>query len=310
MRKFLIKLVLFVLPILLIAYPIDVLISKNLYRTGSEFGDLPEIKRVHDGNINADILVVGSSRAEVHFNTNILEQELGLSAFNLGIGGGDWNLIRHRIDKYLENNTPPKYLIANIDVGMFKQSNAKYQIRTALLPYLLFDFHTYRVYDVPLEDVIFPLVRYIGQRKIIASALQLWLNDDFSPTTKVNGFLAVDEPFNDQPLDAFRKSDFSTLDIAPESLYHYLENNFPETIIIGVHTPLLLDSLMMMNLEHIRSSQFLEAFEKHNWAFLDYSESTISKDKRNFYNSLHLNARGAKNFTLLLVDDLRKIGVF
>lgn len=309
MRRFLIKLVLFILPILVIAYPIDVFISKNLYRSGSFFGDVPELKEIHEGSINAEILIIGSSRAEVHFDSRVIMRETNKKTYNIGLSGADWNLIKHRLDTYLEFNQPPDYLIVNIDVGTFSVFTPKYKVRPPLLPYMLYDKRTYGVYDVPFEDFAFPLVRYIGNRKVIFDALTLWWQGKIKPTEKHFGFRAVDEPFDDTKIDFFKRKDFTYLDIPPSEFYNYIETTLPKTKIIGVHTPIFIDSLSSMNLENIRTNCFRDEFEKRNWVFLDYSKSEISLDISNFYNSIHMNVAGVNKFMDLFIKDLDRTGI-
>ena len=55
----------------------------------SQFGTL---NRVMDGEVNADIVITGSSRAVVHYDPRVIEKATGLTAFNLGRNGSQTDM--------------------------------------------------------------------------------------------------------------------------------------------------------------------------------------------------------------------------
>lgn len=309
MRKFIIRVVIFVLPVVIISYPIDVFLSANLYRTGTIYGDVPTMKQIYEGTINAEILIIGSSRAEMHFDPRIMEMRSGKTTFNLGESLVDWNLIQYRLETYLKYNQAPEYLVANVDAAMFKFVESNYLVRPHYLPYMLFNREFLKIYDVPFENYMFPLVRYIGHRKLFFDVIKLWARDSVIPPDNIKGYSPVDQPFDDRHLARFKEKDYSNLDIPPDQFYQFLEDRLPKTTIIGVHTPILIDSLKDMNLNQLRTDRFKVEFEKRGWTFLDYSFSPISKDIKYFYNSTHMNAIGAQLFTKTLMKDLDSLGV-
>lgn len=310
MSKFIKRVILFLLPILIIAYPLDVFLSTNLYRTGNLYGDVPIMKDAFEGNINADILIIGSSRAEMHFNPEIIEKHSGLSAFNFGESLVDWNLIRFRLDTYLRYNRSPDYIIANVDAAMFMRVASEYKVRPHFLPYLLFNKDFMELYDVPIEDYLFPLARYVGYRKLPIVVFSLWLKDSTVSTQRIKGFSPVNRPFDDRHLAQFREKDYSNLDISPTQFYQYLQAKLPHATIIGVHTPILIESIKEMDLKQLRVDSFQAEFEERGWIFLDYSFGPISQNKNYFYNTTHMNYKGAERFTRTLMRDLDSLGVF
>ena len=48
--------------------------------------------RIVNGEINAEILVTGSSRALTHFDPRVISGSTGLSAFNIGINGSQTDM--------------------------------------------------------------------------------------------------------------------------------------------------------------------------------------------------------------------------
>lgn len=56
--------------------------------------------------MNSDIVVIGSSRAEFHYNSNIIAEEMGLSTYNAGQSGTDLNKHICYIDAITDRYTP------------------------------------------------------------------------------------------------------------------------------------------------------------------------------------------------------------
>ena len=55
---------------------------------------------------------------------------------------------------------------------------------------------------------------------------------------------------------------------------------------------------------------FNDLAKDFNIFFLDYSNDAMCKDKNLFYNSMHLNAKGAELFSKKLVTDLKYMSLF
>lgn len=53
---------------------------------------------------------------------------------------------------------------------------------------------------------------------------------------------------------------------------------------------------------------YREIADRNSFPFLDYSNDPICYDTLNFYNAMHLNARGANLFSAELAHDLNSLG--
>jgi hypothetical protein len=62
-----------------------------------------------------DLLFLGSSRSEMHFNPKIIEEKTKLNSYNLGVSGATPRISNALFNAYLENNKSPKYIILNVD---------------------------------------------------------------------------------------------------------------------------------------------------------------------------------------------------
>lgn len=68
-----------------------------------------------DGKINADIAIIGSSRALNNYSPDIISKQTGLSCYNFGVSGS--NILFHEtmLDLILQQDHKPQILIYNID---------------------------------------------------------------------------------------------------------------------------------------------------------------------------------------------------
>lgn len=114
MKKFLVRIIVFFVAIALI----DIIFGKccDYMYEHSKSGDSRKINYAIR-ECNADILIMGSSRANHHYNPQILSDSLGLSCYNLGIDGsgvilmdGFYRLITQRyIPKYIIYELTPSF---------------------------------------------------------------------------------------------------------------------------------------------------------------------------------------------------------
>lgn len=162
MKKFLIKSFWFIFPILVSAYPLDLLISHNLRKTKDNFGDREVWKDIYEGKANCEIAIYGSSRAAVHINSKILENFLHKSAYNFGIGGQNFPLQYFEHNQILKQNIKPQIIILSLDSLTFVEKKSIFE-SNQFLPYLLFNeqfrkyFHKYNNFGI--SDFYLPLNR-------------------------------------------------------------------------------------------------------------------------------------------------------
>ena len=79
-------------------------------------------------NINADLVLLGSSRCWVHFDPRFFEKTYHLKTVNIGVNGhSELTAIQLRLENYLAKNKPPKFAILSFDPlvvsGSLKDNN-------------------------------------------------------------------------------------------------------------------------------------------------------------------------------------------
>ncbi|MDP5102086.1 MAG: hypothetical protein NWQ09_12240, partial [Nonlabens sp.] len=75
------------------------------------------------GSINAEVVILGSSRGMTSYNPHIIENGLNKDTYNLSYDAGSFSLQSSKFHLYLENNTTPKLIIQNIDLTHFSTNN-------------------------------------------------------------------------------------------------------------------------------------------------------------------------------------------
>jgi len=314
MKRFIFKLFLFFLLATITFLPIDYFISFHLKKSKIySSGEYTVWNDIYNGNINADLLIFGSSRAFNHINPLILEDSLNISAYNLGIEGHNFWLEYFRYSEYRKHNKKPKYILISIDMWMLDKRYDLYN-NVQFLPYMLFNKDIYQFTNsykgFKFFDYYFPLVRYIGQRKSVNESFNMFLNIPDTLKHRIKGFGATEGEWND---------DF---DRARDSMRYYKAEPHLQTVelfdkfiadckkedvkLFFVYTPEYIEGqAFTINRAEIMSI-FSGLSQKEGIVFIDYSDNEICKHKENFLNASHLNEKNSLIFSRMLASDLKK----
>ena len=108
MPKFLIRFFVF----LTIVKIFDILLSSffgwSLQMIRYSDGDYGSLNRMYNGEINADIIFLGSSRTYLHINPEVIQANIGLTAWNLAMDGTNFEQHKFTLEEYLLHNQTPK----------------------------------------------------------------------------------------------------------------------------------------------------------------------------------------------------------
>ena len=200
MKKFFLKILVFIIPIVLLAYAVDVYLSNQLKKSNTfAFKEYTTWNDVIDGKLNSEVFIYGSSRAWVQFDPFIIEDTLGLSTYNLGIDGHTFNMqyLRHKLA--LKYNKKPKLIIHSVDANTLQNGN--FFNSQQVLPYMLwnsdfFEFTSnYKTYSY--LDYKLPLVRFYGKTDAIITALSMNADSEKNKPTRVKGYKGQESTWND-----------------------------------------------------------------------------------------------------------------
>jgi hypothetical protein len=310
MKKFLLKLLVFVSPIIILLYGLDVFISKNLAKSNS--GDNIYWKPIFKGTVDADIVIYGSSRATEIIDPKILSDSLKQSAYNMGIYAHNFWLqyLRHRL--ILKYNKKPQLIIHSLDFLTF-QKRADLFDPGQFLPYMLFDTLvkkytiSYRGYNVFDYDV--PLVRYYGQLNYIHQAFSIFTaktpdvpdpNKGYFPNTQQSFTVFTDWLTKRKQYEI--EFDKPSLQLFDKYLAECQKDNIR---VVFVYAPEYIDGQRYIGNRKQLFDIIHQFSKKYNIPLYDYSNDTMSYKKAYFYNSEHLNKMGSQLFTKKFAGDLK-----
>lgn len=310
MNRFLKNILLFLIPIIGISFLLDNFLSNKLRQcTTLVKGEYAVWNDIFDGKINSDIIIIGSSRAWVHFNPTKITQKTGVSSYNIGIDGHPFLLQDLRYNILRKYNKKPKLIIVSVESNsLFKKSDLYNHHQ--FLPYLksnkedlkegLLQFNGFDSYDFEL-----PLVRFYGNFYIFKELLFAG-----KPTNRVKGFESHKRKWNNNLLEAKKK--FNTLkvkvdDITTQKFKKFIKENIKEEInVVLVYSPEYIDGQQFISNRDSIVNLYKKISFNNKIPFIDFSNDSISYKKEYFYNATHLNKKGANLFTNQLIDTLLK----
>jgi hypothetical protein len=294
----------------------DHLVNSGLRRVKtSSFG---VYNRLVNGQINADIVIGGSSRALNNVDPRVIQNMTGLSTFNIGINGSQTDMQVAVFKTYLRHNAKPTLLIHSLDSFTFVTSRGGVFFPGQYLPYLK-------------EDAIYQALSAIDGDTWRARYLPLYgyaVQDmNFTWLTGVRGLLGwnprEDHYLGFEPRHGHWTDDFARFrDSRPDGIRFEIEPEgvraFDEFMklcrdleirVLLVYSPVYYEMQALENNRDEIFGRFNEIAQRYDAALLDYSRSPISFRKDYFVNSEHLNAEGAAAFSAELGTALAGSGL-
>lgn len=313
MKKFLTRIITFALPLIVLLYPVDYLISKNLAKSGTAaFGETQVWNDIYKGRINSEVLVYGSSRAWVHIDPVMMANGLNTTVYNLGIDGHNFWLQYYRHTQVLKYNTKPKYILLSLDVFSLLKKPEGYNAEQ-FLPFNLFNWdmaaYTGNHEDFSKWDNYIPLLRYIGHHEAMATALKNALKHD-TVNTRYRGYMGQELPWTDDLANAQEKMAYFDAPVNPE-LWQLLKRFVEECKrngikLVFINTPEYIEGQKFVRNRSAVLQLFANYAKQQDILFLDYSNSPLCYKKDYFYNASHLNKKGSQLFTQQLITDLKQ----
>lgn len=318
MKRFIVRVTIFILPIFLIAYGADVFLSGNLKQINKyKEGEFSVWNDLYSGKINSDIVIYGSSRAWLHVNSPMMQDSLKINTYNLGINSHNFWLEHFRHYLLLKYNKKPALIIHTLGMATIEKridlSNSD-----QFLPYMFYnkDMENAIISYKGFTDADFkiPLLRYYGKKDAILSAVAYSVNPSNNPAKRVLGYEPIsDLSWHDDLAKAKRKMksyhvkiDTTTINLFEE----YLADCKAKGIkVLLLYTPEWIEGQLFTDNREEVMNIFRRFSTKFGIPLFDYSNDPISFQKKYFSNSEHLNKLGADFFTEKLIDTLRRSGL-
>lgn len=314
MKKFIIIFSFFCFLLLAIFFLLDIFISNRLKKSASlAQGEYLTWNDIYEGKINSDIVVYGSSRAWVHINPELFTNTFNISCYNLGIDGHSFLLQNFRHKELLRYNMRPKTIIHSVDIFTFTKFSQLYNYEQ-FLPYMLFNKNINRATNTfegfNLMDFIIPGLRYAGKKSIIDYAFKTQRDTNFHKNFRKKGYMGMEMVWN-ADLETAKKNDAGYKINMDNSIIQDFEKYLEEckenkTTVILVYTPEYIEGQKFVTNREEVMEVFKSFSNKFQMPFYDYSNDSISYQRKYFYNTQHLNKAGSELFTKLLITDLRR----
>jgi len=310
MKKFLTLLIVFSGILYALAWSLDFFITRQFKQlTASPFENWNDI---YESDIQADILIIGSSRAYVQFNPYILDSMLHVNSYNLGMDG---RAIESQIIKYhtyrRKQQAKPKLILFEIYQGSLDVSNG-YQ-RIQFVPYLT-DFYLWKsihqLEGFTWADAFLPCWRYGKYMKDIKELLKGTSFFMLPENKAYKGFCAYDKTWDGSMLAKIDTIIYSRNESAIKELDAFLKECKRDQIqVVFVMAPFYYGATQKIGDIKGMYQLFESITAPYDVGILDYTYDTLSYDTAYFYNASHLNRKGAELFTNKLARDLDSLGL-
>ena len=290
----------------------DSIISTGLKRT--ERGHFYTMNKLMNDSINADVVILGNSRASSSYHPTVLDTILRVDSRNLGVSGQPFGVSYLRWQLYQRHNRRPKLLIINIDYvelgmvanGFEKEQYYPYMKDTLVKPYL-------DLYGFSWAEKHVPMYRYRGNYKLMCigllELLHVWHD---TKGDYIKGYSNKEWDWEGEKLEAVLQNGKVKGQCNPQAvnlLEGLLEAAKKDDIsMVFVYAPLF--KRLKENLDEQPSSHtYKRLSEAYNVPILDFSEMDICSDTRYFQDANHVNSIGAVRFSMDLAHSIDTLGI-
>jgi len=260
---------------------------------------------VMQGRVNADVIISGSSRAAYQTDPRVIEKVIDLSVFNLGRTGSQTDVQLAVLNAYLEHNRKPRLILHSLDSFSFVKTHEIFD-PALYVPYLG-DNEIYkplhRIYPDLAKSRYIPLYGYVVEDMDFTWLMGLkGLVGIFPKEDFFLGFCPRDIKWTDD-FDKYKRSNPNGVNFAIdqegiqalEGLIKVCKENGIE--LVFVYSPEYTEMQAMTNNRTEIFAHFHDLTDKYHIPLWDYSAWKYAGDKEMFYNSEHLNAKGAAVFS-------------
>ncbi len=271
-------------------------VKKNKAGVFNKYNELFE-----NNNNNFNVLFLGSSRAEMHFDTQVFDDITGQNSYNLGMSGA-WPKMSFTVLKtYCQQHKKPTHLIYAIDYFWLQNENDKLQNCANLFPYFnnnyllknlnAIDGRCYFFYANPLQSLPHT------QLNFLSASLHGWFNIAGKYDTLWHkGFYknVIAESVAD-----FVETESDYINIVnrnyTDSIIQFSKKNNIKLCLVAA--PISSGALKNNAYKTKLSNSIKNVAVINNLPFIDYTDSTICAQPNYFSDKFHLNYQGAQKFT-------------
>jgi len=312
MKKFLIKVATFTAVLYGLAWGLDYAISKGLY----QMDDYRFIswREIGEGNINADILIMGNSRALSHFEPLTIDSIMGMSCYNIGLGGYSITVEDLKYQYYRAHNSKPKIIVFQIDAATLRYDEAPHNHQSEQFLPLTYDRSIYselRRVGYKWLDVYCPLYRYWGYQMVIKNGLLEFLGLKHYISEPSRQGLHYETGEWDGAKLAKIDTIKATFDENGKAYFElFMQRCAEEEIkVILVNSPTYIGATNKTVGLDATNTYFDSIAHVYNTEYWDYSYDGLCNDTANFVVAVHMNPYATHQFSVdfanKLLEELR-----
>lgn len=260
-----------------------------------------------------DILIFGSSRAQRHYSSEILSNELSMSIYNAGRDGQFLPYYCAVQDVILERKIP-KIIILDVNIWELGPNEQKYMKLAQLLPYVS-KHPVLRKYTAEISE--FENLKLISKTYPYNSTLLISVYDHLfadNEQTDDRGYTALTGVVSETMFNKYKtekrvydkKRSTQNIQIDQHAVAYY--NQFlQKTKDLNIKTYVVISPTILKE-PQTEEKLLLEKIAKKydNVKFLDYAiDSTYNNHYQLFSDEFHLNQTGAERFSKELADSIK-----
>jgi hypothetical protein len=227
--------------------------------------------------------------------------------------GSSFRVQYERLKIYLEHNKKPKYIIQEVGYTSTLVSDSIIPVSHQFLPYLnepaIWHITQHSASPFSFTDRYFPLYKYNNEFPLVKEGILSYFGKGVK-SAKYKGYegkeLAWDSSFyNFKKLNPEGK----VWPISGEAValfrnfLDYCKTN--DIQVIMVYPPAYIESLEYIKNKDEILAVYNQLSKEYNVPFYNYMFDSLNYSRDNFYNSLHLNRRGAEIFSSKLANELQ-----
>ncbi|WP_299888614.1 hypothetical protein [uncultured Lacinutrix sp.] len=264
---------------------------------------------IFKANLDVDIAVIGNSRAEVHYNPEIISSITGLKCYNLGLSGTPINIYDIRWKSYINRNKLPKILIIDLDYNFLGEGKGIYE-KFQYLPYVNEIEYQHIAQRVDKDfnlDQYLPLYKYQGEQGAVFSKLKSFFYKDCKESE--NGYKVKNKSWNENEWNIFKAKRMN--EVANSDTFYdlYKKGHLKLNEILDFCKQNKIKTYLVWSPQYFEVHKFKEnqrqyvdslinnIASNYDIDYLNFSRDSLVYNKSNFYNHSHLNYKGAKLFS-------------
>lgn len=280
----------------------------------SHYLDFTEWNEIYAGEIDAEIIIQGSSRAWRQVDPKIIDSIVGGSTYNLGMDGYQIPMQIARNKIYQQHNDRPTYIIQILDHFSLTRREDLFYVEQ-FLPYLddtILKKELLKYKGLSWADYSIPYFRYIGSQETAVVGFMEYIGLKETKSTRYKGFQSENKTWEPEfDIELAANPNGKRANISHEVFEEFdlfLEDSKKQDVeVILVYAPEYYEFQNYIVNRDTVSWLYQQLAIKYDFQYLDYSHDELCLSKENFYNPTHLNKSGAAIFTERLARSIKSI---